>query len=60
MCWPRAAMSSRPSAVDVLVTLTDIAARGPDDPQSWFLFAEASRVMYADRDAWGEVYQNDE
>lgn len=31
---------------------TDIAARGPDDPQAWFLFAEASRVMYADRDAW--------
>lgn len=29
---------------------TDIAERGPDDPQSWFLFAEASRLMYADRD----------
>jgi gamma-glutamyltranspeptidase/glutathione hydrolase len=29
---------------------TDIAARGPDDPQAWFLFAEASRIMYADRD----------
>jgi gamma-glutamyltranspeptidase/glutathione hydrolase len=23
---------------------------GPDDPQAWFLFAEASRIMYADRD----------
>lgn len=29
---------------------TDIAARGPDDPRAWLLFAEASRVMYADRD----------
>ena len=31
---------------------TDIDQRGPDDPQSWFLFAEASRVMYADRDRY--------
>jgi gamma-glutamyltranspeptidase/glutathione hydrolase len=31
---------------------TDIAARGPDDPQAWFLFAEASRIMYADRDIY--------
>lgn len=31
---------------------TDIAARGPDDPQAWFLFAEASRIMYADRDQY--------
>lgn len=29
---------------------TDIDQRGPEDPQSWFLFAEASRIMYADRD----------
>src|SRR3546814_18183517 len=28
---------------------TDIDQRGPDDPQSWFLFAEASRIMYAHR-----------
>jgi len=35
---------------------TDIADRGPTDPQAWYLFAEASRVMYADRDAWvGDV-----
>ncbi|RDE05732.1 gamma-glutamyltransferase family protein [Sphingomonas aracearum] len=31
---------------------TDIAARGPADPQGWFLFAEASRLMYADRDRY--------
>lgn len=31
---------------------TDIAQRGPADPQGWFLFAEASRLMYADRDAY--------
>jgi gamma-glutamyltranspeptidase/glutathione hydrolase len=31
---------------------TDIATRGPGDPQSWFLFAEASRLMYADRDRY--------
>ncbi|HET8690753.1 MAG TPA: gamma-glutamyltransferase family protein [Steroidobacteraceae bacterium] len=29
---------------------TDIASRGPADPQGWFLFAMASRLMYADRD----------
>jgi gamma-glutamyltranspeptidase/glutathione hydrolase len=31
---------------------TDIANRGPSDPQAWFLFAEASRLMYADRDRY--------
>ncbi|MDM8009893.1 MAG: gamma-glutamyltransferase [Parasphingorhabdus sp.] len=31
---------------------TDIATRGPSDPQAWFLFAEASRLMYADRDQY--------
>lgn len=35
---------------------TDIAQRGPNDPQSWYLFAEASRIMYADRDRYvGDV-----
>ncbi len=29
---------------------TDIAARGAADPQAWYLFAEASRLAYADRD----------
>ena len=31
---------------------TDIGSRGPADPQAWFLFAEASRLMYADRDQY--------
>jgi gamma-glutamyltranspeptidase/glutathione hydrolase len=31
---------------------TDIAERGPGDPRAWFLFAEASRLMYADRDRY--------
>ncbi len=31
---------------------TDIADRGPQDPQAWFLFAQASRLMYADRDRY--------
>ena len=35
-----------------LLERTDIAARGPSDPQAWFLFAEASRLMYADRDRY--------
>ena len=35
-----------------LLERTDIASRGPSDPQAWFLFAEASRLMYADRDQY--------
>ncbi|WP_448662124.1 gamma-glutamyltransferase family protein [Sphingomonas sp. CJ20] len=35
-----------------LLERTDIAARGAEDPQAWFLFAEASRIMYADRDRY--------
>ena len=35
-----------------LLERTDIDRRGPADPQAWFLFAEASRVMYADRDRY--------
>ncbi|KQM98256.1 gamma-glutamyltransferase [Sphingomonas sp. Leaf25] len=31
---------------------TDIDTRGPNDPQAWYLFAEASRLMYADRDRY--------
>lgn len=33
-----------------ILSHTDIAARGPRDPQAWFLFAQASRLAYADRD----------
>jgi len=36
----------------MILERTDIAARGPKDPQSWFLFAQASRLMYADRDKY--------
>ncbi len=35
-----------------LLDRTDIASRGSKDPQAWYLFAEASRLMYADRDAY--------
>ena len=33
-----------------LLERTDVAERGPADAQAWYLFAEASRLMYADRD----------
>lgn len=35
-----------------LLEKTDIDKRGPNDPQAWFLFGEASRIMYADRDRY--------
>ena len=35
-----------------LLERTDIARRGPADAQAWFLFAAASRIMYADRDRY--------
>lgn len=39
-----------------MVERTDIAARGPADPVAWVKYAEASRLMYADRDAYvGDV-----
>ena len=46
--------SSGVSLLQMLAILehTDIGARGPGDAQAWFLFAEASRLMYADRDRW--------
>ena len=36
----------------LMLERTDIGGRGPSDPQAWFLFAEASRLMYADRDRY--------
>jgi gamma-glutamyltranspeptidase/glutathione hydrolase len=46
--------SSGVGVLEVLQLLdrTDIASRGPADPQAWLLFAEASRLMYADRDRY--------
>src|SRR4030095_4663999 len=38
------------SELRMILDRTDIAARRPNDPQAWYLFAEASRLMYADRD----------
>ncbi len=35
-----------------LLERTDIATRGPDDARAWFQFAQASRLMYADRDLY--------
>jgi gamma-glutamyltranspeptidase/glutathione hydrolase len=46
--------SSGVSLLQLLALLdrTDIATRGPEDPIAWYLFAEASRLMYADRDQY--------
>lgn len=44
--------SSGVSTLQLLAMLdrTDIAARGGSDPEAWSQFAQASRLMYADRD----------
>jgi gamma-glutamyltranspeptidase/glutathione hydrolase len=46
--------SSGVSLLEMLGILehTDIARLGPTDPKAWFEFAEASRLMYADRDEY--------
>ncbi len=36
----------------MMLERTDAASRGPTDSRAWFLFAEASRLMYADRDLY--------
>lgn len=36
----------------MLLSHTDIDQRGPADPKAWLQFAEASRIMYADRDRY--------
>jgi gamma-glutamyltranspeptidase/glutathione hydrolase len=53
VCVPQAP-SGGPALLEGLGLLarTDIARRGPDDPEAWRLFAEASRLMYADRDRY--------
>jgi gamma-glutamyltranspeptidase/glutathione hydrolase len=35
-----------------LLERTDIATRGPADPQAWLQMAQAERLMYADRDRY--------
>jgi gamma-glutamyltranspeptidase/glutathione hydrolase len=46
--------SSGVSLLQMLAILerTDIATRSAADAQAWFLFAQASRLMYADRDRY--------
>jgi gamma-glutamyltranspeptidase / glutathione hydrolase len=46
--------SSGVSLLEMLAILdrTDIATRRASDPQAWFLFAQASRLIYADRDRY--------
>jgi gamma-glutamyltranspeptidase / glutathione hydrolase len=46
--------SSGVTLLEMLAILdrTDIAMRRPADPQAWFLFAQASRLAYADRDRY--------
>ena len=35
-----------------ILARTDIDKRGPNDPQAWYEFSQASRLMYADRDQY--------
>ncbi len=53
VCLPPAP-SGGPGVLEALGLLerTDIAARGPADPQAWYLFSQASRLAYADRDRY--------
>ena len=53
ICTPPAP-SGGPSLLEALGILayTDIASHGPDDPQGWYLYSQASRLMYADRDRY--------
>ncbi len=46
--------SSGVSLLEALAILehTDIDKHGPADPEGWFLFAQASRLAYADRDRY--------
>jgi gamma-glutamyltranspeptidase/glutathione hydrolase len=53
VCVPPAP-SGGPAVLEALGLLarTDVAAHGPADPQGWYLFSQASRLMYADRDRY--------
>jgi gamma-glutamyltranspeptidase/glutathione hydrolase len=53
VCVPPAP-SGGPAVLEGLGLLerTDIAAHGPDDAEGWYLFSQASRLMYADRDRY--------
>ena len=53
VCLPQAP-SGGPAVLEALGLLarTDIDRRGPGDPQGWHLFAEASRLTYADRERY--------
>ena len=51
VCTPQLP-SGGPAVLELMGILehTDIAAHGPKTAQGWYQFAEASRLMYADRD----------
>jgi gamma-glutamyltranspeptidase/glutathione hydrolase len=53
VCVPPAP-SGGPAVLEGLGLLqrTDIAKHGPTEAEGWYLFAEASRLMYADRDRY--------
>jgi gamma-glutamyltranspeptidase/glutathione hydrolase len=53
VCTPPAP-SGGPSLLEALGILgeTDIGAHGPNEAQGWYLFSQASRLMYADRDRY--------
>ncbi|HKR89650.1 MAG TPA: gamma-glutamyltransferase family protein, partial [Phenylobacterium sp.] len=53
VCLPPAPAGG-PGVLEALGLLerTDIDRRGPTDPQGWYLFSQASRLMYADRDRY--------
>jgi gamma-glutamyltranspeptidase/glutathione hydrolase len=53
VCTPQAP-SGGPAVLEGLGILehTDIDRQGPDTVQGWYLFSQASRLMYADRDRY--------
>ena len=53
VCLPPAPAGG-PGVLEALGLLerTDIDRRGPSDPQGWYLFSQASRLTYADRDRY--------